>query len=452
MYKSTVLLKILLKFMLLLGCLWHGLAWSAAAQIQLVLGDATVWERTGSQRPAQKGVQLYPGDAVVTAASSNVQIRMTDDTLLWVHPNSRLKIDQYIYNKKGDGKDGMALQLLQGALRTATGLIAKTNKENVTVNTATATIGIRGTDFETVYVAPAMGGVKPVAAPGTYNRVYSGATFMKSPAGQVEVNEGEAAYVGIKPGDKPQVLKEIPEFLRKLENPVANNNAAPSGNQETIALHHRSAEEIIPLVKSLLGGGAVLTGQGARLVLSAPDNRRSDIKAAIASFDVPLRKLQVTIRFDDPNSADDSVVVSSRSRGNEPIEQRVQIQEGHRAFFYVAQSQVPKNMTIMARGVLLVQNPQPGDTAGSGIEVLPRVVGDNVSMEFYAQRTVVNGVVNKNQQTQRLGGTVRARLGEWVEAGGSVLGSAAGARSNTNSTLDLRNTERALYMRVDEIK
>ena len=320
------------------------------------------------------------------------------------------------------------------------------------LRTATATIGIRGTDFETAYVAPAMGGAKPVAAPGTYNRVYSGATVMKSPAGQVEVNEDEAAYVGIRPGDKPQILKPIPEFLRKLENPLANNNTAPSSNQETIALRYRSAQEIIPLLKPLLGGDAVLTGQDSRLVLAAPDNRRADIKAAISSFDIPLRKLQVTVRFDDPNSADDQVVVSSRSRGNEPIEQRVQVQEGQRAFFHLTQSQVPKNMAVMARGVLLVQNPQPGSAAGSGIEVLPRVVGNNVSMEFYAQRTMVNGVVNKNQQTQRIGGTVSARLGEWIEAGGSVLGSAAGARSNTASTLDLRNTERALYMRVDEIE
>ena len=456
MQNSAGLLKIsiksaVIKFMLLLGCLGHGLAWSAAGQIQLVIGNATVWERTGSQRPAQKGVELWPGDAVVTAASSNVQIRMTDDTLLWVHPNSRVKIEQYTYNQKGDGKDNMALQLVQGAARTATGLIAKANNANVTLKTPTAAIGIRGTDFETAYVAPAMGEAKPVAAAGTYNRVYSGATVMKSPAGQVEVNEGEAAYVGIKPGDKPQILKEIPEFLRKLENPLAKANPAPSGNQETITLRFRSAEEIIPLVKPLLGGDAVLTGQGSRLVLAAPDNRRADIKEAITSFDIPLRKLQVTVRFDDPNGADDQAVVSSRSRGNEPIEQRVQVQEGQRAFFHLTQSQVPKNMAVMARGVLLVQNPQPGGAAGSGIEVLPRVVGDNVSMEFYSQRTLVNGVVNKNQQTQRIGGTVSARLGEWIEAGGSVLGSAAAARSNTASTLDLRNTERGLYMRVDEI-
>jgi hypothetical protein len=71
-------------------------------------------------------------------------------------------------------------------------------------------------------------------------------------------------------------------------------------------------------------------------------------------------------------------------------------------------------------------------------------------MEFYTQRSSVSGAVNKNQQTQRVGGTLSARLGEWVEAGGRVLG--GNARSNTASTLDMRNQERALFMRVDEIQ
>ena len=47
--------------LLLCALLWHGFADAAAGYIQLVLGQATVWERGGTQRPAQKGVQLYEG-------------------------------------------------------------------------------------------------------------------------------------------------------------------------------------------------------------------------------------------------------------------------------------------------------------------------------------------------------------------------------------------------------
>ena len=444
--------KIFTKLFFLMPLLASGMAWSAAGYIQMVLGDATVWERTGTQRPAQKGVELYPGDAVVTAASSTVQIRLTDDTLLWVHPNSRLKIDQYLYTRQAEGKDSVSLRLFKGAVRTATGIIGQVKKDNFLLNTPTATIGIRGTDFDTAYVDPSAGYDQSGMKAGTYNRVYSGATSVSSPAGRVEVGENEAAYVGIKPGDKPERLKEIPEFMRKLEKPGANNtvNASPTASaQEIVTLRYRAAEDILPLLKPLLDNSSVVTGQGARLVIAAPAGKRSELKAAVASFDVPLRRLQVTIRFDNPDGGD-SVEISSRSRGNEPIEQRIQVAEGQRGFFYVEQSQIPRQMTVVGRGVLLVQNPQPGGSSGSGLEVLPRLVGDNVSMEFYTQRSSVSGAVNKNQQTQRVGGTLSARLGEWVEAGGRVLG--GNARSNTASTLDMRNQERALFMRVDEIQ
>ena len=201
--------------LLLCGLLWHGAATAAAGYIQLVLGQATVWERSNTQRPAQKGIQIYEGDTIVTGASSNVQIRMSDDALIMVYSNSRIKIDRYIFSQSKDGKDSGTLQVLKGALRTVTGQIAQKNKDGFTVKTSVATIGVRGTDFDTAFIEP--GSVPAGASPGTYNRVYSGATTLKTTAGSVNVNENEAAFVGLKPGDKPERLKEIPEFMRKLE-------------------------------------------------------------------------------------------------------------------------------------------------------------------------------------------------------------------------------------------
>ncbi len=443
--KPYIMLKLARRFFFALGLIVHGLAWSAAGQLQLVIGDAaTVWERGGNQRPAQKGVQLYPGDAVVTGANSNAQIRMTDDTLLWLHPNSRLKIDDYLYTQKPGGKDTVALQLVKGAVRTATGMIGQNKKESFGITTLNAVIGIRGTDFETAFVEPPVGGETPVAPAGTYTRVYTGATSMTGKTGRVEVGENEAAFMGLKPGDKPERLKEIPEFLRKLEKPATST--AP--NQETIALRYRAAEDIIPLVKPILGG-AVLTGQGSKLLLVGPDTKRAELKAAITALDTPLRRLMVSVRFDNPASSADSVEVSSRSRANERVEQRLQVQEGQRAFFYTAQTQIPGTLLVRTPGLLLVQNPKPAAEVGSGIEVVPRLAGDRVSMDFFAQQSSVSGAVNRTQQTQRIGGTISAKLGEWVEAGGRILGQ---SNSSTTSTQDMRNSERVIFIKVDEVR
>jgi hypothetical protein len=444
---QTVLRTALCGSLLLAGLLGHGVAGAAAGYIQLVLGQATVWERGGTQRPAQKGVQLYEGDAVVTGPTSTVQIRMSDDALILVYSNSRVKIDQYIYTYNKGGKDSGALQLVKGAIRTVTGLIGQNNKDSFTVKTPAAAIGIRGTDFDTAYVEA--GSAPPGASPGTYNRVYSGATTLKTAAGRVDVNENEAAFVGLKPGDKPERLKEIPEFMRKLEKEGAPG-AASAPAQDIITLRHRSAEDIMPLIRPLLDGGAVLTGQGSRLVLAAPEGRRAALLAAIAAFDIPPRRLQIAVRFDNPAGGNNSVEVSTRARGNEPVEQRLQVVEGKRAFFYATQSQIPKQLLVSAPGLLLLQNPQ-SPPSGGGLEILPRISGDRVILEFYLQQNTTVGAVSRAQQTQRIGSTLSAKLGEWVEAGGQLTGGAA-AGGVTVSTQELRGGGRLLYLRAIEIQ
>ena len=157
----------------------------------------------------------------------------------------------------------------------------------------------------------------------------------------------------------------------------------------------------------------------------------------------------VSVRFDNPAGSADSVEVSSRSRANERVEQRLQVQEGQRAFFYTAQTQIPGTLLVRIPGLLLVQNPKPAAEVGSGIEVVPRLTGDRVSMDFFAQQSTVSGAVNRTQQTQRIGGTISARLGEWVEAGGRILGQ---SNSSTTSTQDMRNSERVIFIKVDEVR
>ena len=433
--------------LLLCGALWHGAASAAAGYVQLVLGQATVWERGGTQRPAQKGVQLYEGDAIVTGPTSNVQIRMSDDALIMVYSNSRVRVDQYLYTRNKDGKDTGSLQLLKGAIRTVTGLIGQNNKDSFTIRTPAAAIGIRGTDFDTAYVEP--GSVPAGASPGTYNRVYSGATTLKTAAGRVDVNENEAAFVGLKPGDKPERLKEIPEFMRKLEK-EGTPGATSAPAQDIVTLRHRTAEDIIPLVRPLLDGGAVLTGQGSRLVLSAPEARRAALQAAISAFDIPPRRLQITVRFDNPAGGSNSVEVSTRVRGNEPVEQRLQVIDGQRAFLYTTQSQIPKQLLVAAPGMLLLQNPQ-APQSGGGMEILPRFAGDRVTIEFYLQQSSAAGAVNRSVQTQRVGSTLSAKLGEWVEAGAQVPG-AMSAGGVTASTQELRGGSRLLYLRATAIQ
>ena len=84
-------------------------------------------------------------DAVKTT-QGKVGITFADDTKVQVNENSRLVIDDFVYDPKAkSGK--LALNMASGTVRYASGAIAKNNPAKVAINTPTATIAVRGTDF-----------------------------------------------------------------------------------------------------------------------------------------------------------------------------------------------------------------------------------------------------------------------------------------------------------------
>jgi hypothetical protein len=85
-------------------------------------------------------------DAIITARS-RAQITFQDNTKVQITEQSKLVIDDFVYdpNKSDAGKVGLRVAL--GTARYASGQIAKDNPQSVKVETPTATIGVRGTDF-----------------------------------------------------------------------------------------------------------------------------------------------------------------------------------------------------------------------------------------------------------------------------------------------------------------
>ena len=84
---------------------------------------------------------------IVQTGAGVVGIDFDDDTKVRVTENSKLIIDDFVYDtqKKGTGK--LALKIAMGTVRYASGNIAHENNKNVAVNTPTATIAVRGTAF-----------------------------------------------------------------------------------------------------------------------------------------------------------------------------------------------------------------------------------------------------------------------------------------------------------------
>ena len=85
-------------------------------------------------------------DAIRTARGK-VGITFQDDTRVQVNENSRLVIDDFVYDPKKPAAGKLALNMASGTVRYASGAIAKNDPSRVALNTPSATIAVRGTDF-----------------------------------------------------------------------------------------------------------------------------------------------------------------------------------------------------------------------------------------------------------------------------------------------------------------
>ncbi|MES2188684.1 MAG: FecR family protein [Pseudomonadota bacterium] len=119
-----------------------------AGKVLALAGTATI-ERAGQQVPLQPGASVESGDVLTVGDRSTLQVRFTDESVVALRANSQFRIEDYRFTKNAE-TDRSLLGLLKGGMRTITGLIGKANQKNYSVQTATATIGIRGTHFSVV--------------------------------------------------------------------------------------------------------------------------------------------------------------------------------------------------------------------------------------------------------------------------------------------------------------
>jgi len=91
-------------------------------------------------------VEMY--DEIETL-DGTVKILFVDETKVTISKYSSLIIDEFVYDNNSK-KGKVNLKASFGTLRYTSGLIAKNSKENIKITTPTASVSVRGTDFEVV--------------------------------------------------------------------------------------------------------------------------------------------------------------------------------------------------------------------------------------------------------------------------------------------------------------
>jgi hypothetical protein len=159
---------------------------------------------------------LEQGDALKTGSQAWALLAMVDGASVTIRPDTEMRLEAYRYVPDGNPGDNTASwSLLKGALRSITGLIGKSNPPGYQVKTPTATIGIRGTDHEPAYYPPPAPGEKADQPPGTYDKVNSGESVLRSPQGTIPVRKGQTAFANVGSRTKPQILARPPAFYQR---------------------------------------------------------------------------------------------------------------------------------------------------------------------------------------------------------------------------------------------
>jgi hypothetical protein len=142
------------------------------------------------------------GETVVVGSNAFAQIRFSDGGLVSLRSGSEFRIDDYQFKGEEDGSEKAVFSLIKGGLRTISGRIGKTNKQNYRMNTPVATIGIRGTHYG---VRQCLGDCGAGIPDGWYIGVLEGSIVFTVGGKEYVCNAGEYYYIPIDGG--PPVIQ-----------------------------------------------------------------------------------------------------------------------------------------------------------------------------------------------------------------------------------------------------
>lgn len=119
----------------------------SAGEVEFARGVGFAHSPGEAPRTLGRGLPLRQGDRLTTSEGASAIIKLQDGTRMTVRPNSELVLQQYQFRENAPD-NSMLMQLVRGGFRAVTGLISKSSPNAARIQTNTATIGIRGTDFD----------------------------------------------------------------------------------------------------------------------------------------------------------------------------------------------------------------------------------------------------------------------------------------------------------------
>ena len=276
--------------------------------------------------------------------------------------------------------------------------------------------------------------------------------------------------------------------------PAQQTHAAES-ELHVIALKHRLADEVVPLVRPLLAPGESVTGMDSRLIVRAAAHSFAQIERVLAEIDTPRRNLRISVRHTgesehlresqgvsgDVRRGNTRIVVTNANRGTSGVTvqgsvpsgavqihserrttstrdnstQNLTVLDGGRAYLRVGESipQVQPFLVLAGGRLGVVTGIQYYDVT-TGFEVEPRIVS-GASFTERVQLAVTPRLAFRGSQGaqtvnfQELRTVVTVNAGEWVDLGGAVESTNEVNRQILSARRNIGSADSRFMVRVD---
>ena len=257
---------------------------------------------------------------------------------------------------------------------------------------------------------------------------------------------------------------------------------------EVIPLRNRMVEEVVPIIRPLLGHNETISGMRQQLIVRASPRKLREIKSLLNKIDGQLKNLRITVKqgmksqlnlleaevigevpvgdsgrvIINPENNGEVIVDNKPGKGavrgkfsernsflDEMNTQVVTTLEGNPATIYIGQ-QVPFQTTEKFRSGNIISQTQSTQfkDVRTGFKVLPQIQDNQVVLKISPQQSrFINGKI----ETSGINTIIRGKVGEWIELGGvnqnrdgqgvEILG------GNTSRQVE----SRSVFIKVDEL-
>ena len=245
-------------------------------------------DNNADERKLTTGSDLSPQDFLTSQADSYAVMVFRDGQKITIQPNSEFDIVEYNFQQPGK-KDQMAFKLVTGGMRALTGSIGKKDHDAYKLDTPVATIGIRGTESETIIdnAVDVNTGSAPV-----YNHVTEGSISVKNEAGEMTLGQGQSSVTSSPTAPTTQV-PSLPAKVTEQINSTPSPKAAPDADKAFDAKAPANSGKAAATIAVNKGTGTVTsksedekksdkTEKGANTNKSS-DNTRNDSESSPAA-------------------------------------------------------------------------------------------------------------------------------------------------------------------------